>query len=164
MRRARRSTPLRSSSAIGRLVLVAGFGLATSCAAPPPPPDVIVFQWLQAFAAQDGNTMAKLTCRAGQADSQNSRLLTLALGIPPSPFGGAGGGGQFFGGGGGGQVVYDVSALHYETTFADDKNALVQVTGSLRLVNGLATQVLRTNSTVGLTREQEVWRVCDTPT
>jgi hypothetical protein len=56
-----------------------------------------------------------------------------------------------------------VSGLRYETAFADDKNARVQVTGSLRMVNGLATQVLRTNSTVGLTREQEVWRVCDTP-
>ena len=108
--------------------------------------------------------MAKLTCRASQADSQNSRLLTMVLGIPPSPFGGGGGGGgQFFGGGGGGQVVYDVSALRYETTFADATNAQVQVTGSLRLVNGLATQVLRTNSTVGLTHEQEVWRVCDAP-
>jgi hypothetical protein len=154
---------LRSSSAIGRLVLAAGFGIVTGCASPPPPPDVIVFQWLQAFSAQDGTTVARLTCRASQADSQNSRLLTMALGLPPSNFGGAGGGGQFFGGGGGGQVVYDVSALRYETTFADDKNAQVQVTGALRLVNGLATQVLRTNSSVGLTREQEVWRVCDTP-
>ena len=149
--------------AICRFLVALALGVAAGCAAPTPPPDVIVFQWLQAFSAQDGTTVAKLTCRASQADSQNSRLLTMALGIPPSNFGGAGGGGQFFGGGGGGQVVYDVSALRYETTFADDKNAQVQVTGSLRPVSGLATQVLRTSSTVGLTREQEVWRVCDTP-
>jgi hypothetical protein len=162
MRQARRSTLLQSSSGIGRFLIVAALGIATGCAAPPPAPDVIVFQWMQAFAAQDGNAVAKLTCRASQADSQNARLLTMALGVTPPNFGGAGGG-QFFGGGGGGQVVYDVSGLRYETTFADDRNARVQVTGSLRMVNGLATQVLRTNSTVGLTREQDVWRVCDTP-
>jgi hypothetical protein len=154
---------LRSSSPIVRLLLVAAaLGACSGCAPPAPAPDVIVFRWMQAFAAQDGNMVAKLTCRASQADTQNTRLLTMALGVPPPNFGGAGGG-QFFGGGGGGQAVYDVSALNYETTFADEKNARVQVTGSLRLVSGLATQVLRMNSTVGLTREQDQWQVCDTP-
>jgi hypothetical protein len=144
------------------LLVAAALGAVAGCASPPPAPDVVVFQWIQAFAAQDGNTVAKLTCRASQADTQNARLLTMALGVAPPNFGGAGGG-QFFGGGGGGQIVYDVSNLRYETVSVEDRNASVLVTGSLRLVSGLATQVLRMNSAVGLIREQELWRVCDTP-
>jgi hypothetical protein len=135
----------------------------TACSTPPPGPDVTVLQWMQAFAGQDGTTIARLTCRANQADTQNSRLLSMALGVPVPTFGAGGGGGQFIGGGGGGQATYDVNDLRYETTFADDKNARVQVTGLLKLVSGLASQVLRMNATVGLTREQELWRVCDAP-
>ena len=138
--------------------------VVTACSTPPPAPDVTVLQWMQAFAGQDGTTIARLTCRANQADTQNSRLLSMALGVPVPTFGaGGGGGGQFIGGGGGGQATYDVSDLRYETVFADDKNARVQVTGVLKLVSGRASQVLRMNTTVGLTREQDLWRVCDAP-
>lgn len=140
-----------------------GASVLIGCAAPPAAPDVTVLRWLQAFAAQDGTTVASLTCRASQSDVQNARLLTLALGITPSNFGGGGGGGQFFGGGGGGQPVYDVSQLEYETAFADNRNARVRITGFLRMASGMTSQLLRTNSTVGLIREQEQWRVCDTP-
>jgi hypothetical protein len=136
---------------------------AACSAAPPPAPDVVVLQWMQAFAAQDGTTLGKLTCRASQSDVQNTRLLTAALGVSPPSFGGAGGGGQFFGGGGGGQPVYDVSDLRYQTMFVDDQSARVQVTGSLRMVSGLASQIVRTNGNVGLIREQDQWRVCDPP-
>jgi hypothetical protein len=145
---------------VGLLTLA---GLAACSAVPPTAPDVVVLQWMQAFAAQDGTTLGKLTCRASQSDVQNTRLLTAALGVSPPSFGGAGGGGQFFGGGGGGQPVYDVSDLRYQTMFADDKSARVQVTGSLRMASGLASQIVRTNGIVGLTREQEQWRVCDPP-
>jgi len=117
---------------------------------------------MQAFAAQDGNAVAGLTCRASQSDVQNTRLLTMALGVAPTGFGGAGGG-QFCGGGGGGQLTYDVSQLHYETTFADTQNARVLVTGLLKMASGMASQFLPMNSTVGLVREQEQWRVCDAP-
>jgi hypothetical protein len=145
------------------IVALLAVGTSAACSAvPPPAPDVIVFQWMQAFAAQDGTTLGNLTCRASQSDVQNTRLLTAALGVSPPSFGGAGGG-QFFGGGGGGQPVYDVSDLRYQTTFADDRSARVQVTGSLRMASGLNLQVVRTNGTVGLTREQEQWRVCDPP-
>ncbi len=106
--------------------------------------------------------MARLTCQASQADSQNARLLTLALGLPP-PFSGGGGGGQFFGGGGGGQTTYDVSQLSYATTFADENRARVLVSGMLRMASGLASQTQRLNNTVPLTREQQQWRVCDAP-
>jgi hypothetical protein len=149
-----------------RAVLAAAFSLlavcASACSPPPPAPDVTVLQWMQAFASQDGTTIARLTCRANQSDMQNTRLLSMALGVPVPTFG-AGGGGQFLGGGGGGQTTYDVSDLRYETLAVDDKDARVQVTGLLRLVSGLAQQVVRMNSTVGLTREQELWRVCDAP-
>jgi hypothetical protein len=33
----------------------------------------------------------------------------------------------------------------------------------LRMASGLASQIVRTNGIVGLTREQEQWRVCDPP-
>jgi hypothetical protein len=151
-------------SGVFRAVVSAALLIASvaSCAPPPTEPDVVVFQWVQAFAAQDGTTVARLTCKANQADNQNARLLTLALGVPP-PFTGAGGGGggQFIGGGGGGQAQYDVSNLRFETTFADERNARVQVTGVVRLTSGMASQSLRTNSSVPLTREQDQWRVCD---
>ena len=115
---------------------------------------------MQAFAAQDGNAVAQLTCRASQSDVQNNRLLTMALGTPPPTFGGAGGGGQFFGGGGG-QPVYDVTNLQYATRFADAQSASVQVTGFLRITSGMNSQNLPMNSLVPLIREQEQWRVCD---
>src|SRR5712664_3533090 len=118
---ARAHTKIRAAVLIG-LVLVIG------CGAPPPSPDVTVLRWMQAFAAQDGNAVAGLTCRASQSDVQNTRLLTMALGVAPPNFGGGGGGGQFFfGGGGGGQLTYDVSQLRYETTFADTQSARVLV-------------------------------------
>jgi hypothetical protein len=130
-----------------------------ACAAPPvTSPDVTVLRWAQAFAAQDGDTVAKLTCRGGQADNQNSRLLSMAFGFNVPNYGA--GGGQLYGGGGGGQPTYDVSQLEYETTFADDRTARVQVTGFLRIASGLAAQVVRMNNTVGLTRELGQWRVC----
>jgi hypothetical protein len=152
------------SSAVLTVVLAALVACASvACSAPSPGPDVTVLQWMQAFAGQDGTTIARLTCRANQADTQNSRLLSMALGVPVPTFGAGGGGAGQFIGGGGGQAQYDVSDLRYETVSADDKNARVQVTGLLRLVSGLASQVLRMNTTVGLTREQELWRVCDTP-
>jgi hypothetical protein len=149
-------------AAVATLSVLALSGLSAACASAPPPPDVTVFRWVQALAALDGATVAKLTCRANQNDVQTQRLLALALGEPVPPFG-AGGGGQFFGGGGGGNAVYDVSDFKYQTTFADDQKSSVQVTGLLRMTSGLTTQVLRTNSTVGLTREQDLWRVCDPP-
>src|SRR5437870_2575161 len=90
-------------------VILIGLVLVTGCGAPPPPPDVTVLRWMQAFAAQDGNAVAGLTCRASQSDVQNTRLLTMALGVAPPNFGGGGGGQFFFGGGGGGQLTYDVS-------------------------------------------------------
>jgi len=152
----RRSHRAAYSGALGLAVLCALIG----CSPAPPPPDTTVLRWMQAFAAQDGNAVASLTCRASQSDLQNTRLLTMALGIPPQNFGGAGGG-QFFGGGGGGQVVYDVAQLQYETTFDDNQSARVQVTGFLRLASGMNSQVLPMNSTVGLIREQALWRVCD---
>ena len=150
----------------GRIGVVAtvliGLVLGSGCGAPPPPPDVTVLRWMQAFAAQDGNAVAGLTCRASQSDVQNTRLLTMALGVAPPNFG-AGGGGQFFFGGGGGQLTYDVSQLRYETTFADAQNARVLVTGLLKMASGMASQFVPMNSTVGLVREQELWRVCDAP-
>jgi hypothetical protein len=148
-------------AAIAALFGAASLGLSAACGSSSPPPDVTVFRWVQALAALDGNAVAKLTCRANQNDLQTQRLLSMALGEPVPPFG-AGGGGQFFGGGGG-QAVYDVSELKYQTTFADERNSSVLVTGFLRMTSGLAMQILRMNSTVGLTREQEQWRVCDAP-
>jgi hypothetical protein len=148
------------------MCMVAGLAIVSTvagCGAAPPSPDVTVLRWMQAFAAQDGNAVAGLTCRASQSDVQNARLLTMALGVAPANFGGGGGGGQFFGGGGGGQLTYDVSQLKYETTFADTQNARVLVTGLLKMASGMASQFLPMNSTVGLTREQEQWRVCDAP-
>jgi hypothetical protein len=152
-----------AARACTRLVVSALLGLALlgGCSAPPPPPDVTVLRWMQAFAAQDGNAVAGLTCRASQADVQNTRLLTMALGVAPPNFGGGGGGQFFFGGGGGGQLTYDVSQLRYETTFADTQNARVLVTGLLKMASGMASQFLPMNSTVGLVREQDQWRVCD---
>jgi hypothetical protein len=136
---------------------------ASACAPAPRTPDVTVFRWMQAFAAQDGTTMASLTCRAGQSDFQNSRLLT-ALGITPPVFGGAGGGGQFFGGGGGaGQPTYDVSGLDYATTVADADKARVRVTGPLRISSGMNTQTQHMNGAIGLLREQDQWHVCEPP-
>src|SRR5258708_33391784 len=133
-----------------RLVVSVLLGLAvlSACSAPPPPPDVTVLRWMQAFAAQDGNAVAGLTCRASQSDVQNTRLLTMALGVAPPNFGG--GGGQFFGGGGGGQLTYDVSQLQYETTFADTHNARVLVTGMLRIASGMSSPLLRMNTPVRL--------------
>ena len=119
-----------------------------------------------AFAAQDGTTIARLTCAASRADNQNARLLQMALGVQAGYPGGAGGGGggggggQFLGGGGG-TPSYDVSDLQYATTFVDERTARVQVTGQLRMASGLAAQSLRMNGTVPLAREQDQWRVCD---
>jgi hypothetical protein len=107
--------------------------------------------------------VGRLTCRANQAEVQNQRLLTMALDVPPSTTFGAGGGGPFLTGGGGAGTSYDVSELRYETAFADNRTARVKVTGPLRLVSGVASQVLTMNSTVALTREQDQWRVCDRP-
>jgi hypothetical protein len=148
------------------LALVLTLSALVGCAEPPPAPDVTMLRWVQAFAAQDGTTVAGLTCRASQSDVQNTRLVTSALGISPPNFGGGGGGGGgqlFFGGGGGGQLVYDVSNLQYETTFADARSARVSVTGLLRMSSGMNSQVLSVNTTPGLIREQEQWRVCDAP-
>jgi hypothetical protein len=116
---------------------------------------------MQAFAAQDGTTLASLTCQASQADFQNSRLLN-ALGVSPPTFGaGGGGGGQFFGGGGGGQPVYDVSALQYATTFVDAQSARVRVTGALRMASGMNSQIQTVNGIVTLLQEQRLWRLCE---
>jgi hypothetical protein len=135
--------------------------IASACArpVPAPTPDIVVLRWMQAFAAQDGNTVAQLTCKADQADIQNNRLLAMALGTPPPTFGGAGGGGQFFGGGG--QPVYDITNLRYTTRFADEQSASVQVKGFLRLTSGMTSQTQPVDSIVPLIREQEQWRVCD---
>ena len=54
-----------------------------------------------------------------------------------------------------------MSDLAYQLTFADDTIAQVQVTGFLKMVSGLASQVLRMNSSVGLNREDAQWRVCE---
>jgi hypothetical protein len=159
----RYSTPNWRGSHLAAYAVVLGLavmGGLSGCSAAPPSPDTTVLRWMQAFAAQDGNAVASLTCRANQSDLQNTRLLTMALGIPSQNFGGAGGG-QFFGGGGGGQVVYDVAQLQYETTFDDNQSARVLVTGFLRLASGMNSQMLPMNSTVGLIREQSLWRVCD---
>ena len=147
------------SRALGRWAC-AGLLVLTGCTPAPASltPDVTVLRWIQALAGQDGNAVARLTCRATQADNQNQRLLSMALGAPVPPFGG--GAGQF-GGGGTGQAAYDVSDLAYQTVFADDTRAKVQVTGLLRMVSGLASQTLRMNSSVGLTREEAQWRVCE---
>ena len=107
---------------------------------------------MQAFAAQDGTTVARLTCRAGTSDAQNTRLLSQALGLGTPNFGA-----------GGGQPTYDVSGLKYQTTVVETTTARVRVSGSLRAVTGMTSQVLPLNSTIGLTREQEQWRVCDAP-
>jgi hypothetical protein len=61
------------------------------------------------------------------------------------------------------QLTFDVSQLRYETTFADTQNARVLVTGLLKMASGMASQFVPMNSTVGLVREQELWRVCDAP-
>jgi len=138
--------------------------LVSGCSPPSPAPDVTVFQWMHAFAAADGTTMARLSCRASQADAQNSRLLTMALGFTPTFGGGGGGGGQFAGiGGGGGQTVYDVGELNYATTHVDSASATVRVTGLLRIRGNLTSQALSLNNLVGLVREQDQWRVCDSP-
>jgi len=123
------------------------------------PPELTVERWSRALAAQDGNAVAKLTCRAAQADNQTQRLLAMALGTPVPPLGGGAGA---FGGGGGGNATFDVSDLAYQTTFADNDKAKVQVTGFLKMASGVANQVLRMNSTVGLNREEAQWRVCET--
>jgi hypothetical protein len=146
------------------MVALAGLlilGAAVGCAGPPPlEPDVTVLRWMQAFAAQDGDTVARLTCRAGQSDNQNSRLLSMALGVPVGAnYGGAGS--QFLYGTGGGQPTYDVSGLRYETTGVTDNSARVKVTGLIRLTSGSASQTLPMNSSIGLIREQDQWRVCD---
>ena len=140
-------------------LLVVPLVVVAACSAPAAAPDGVVFQWMHAFAAQDGTTLARLTCEANRADNQNTRVLQVALGIPVG-YPGGGGGGAFVGGGGGGQPNYDVSDLQYATTFADERTARVQVTGLLRMVSGLATQSLRLNGTVPLTREESQWRVC----
>ena len=122
-------------------------------------PELTVERWARALAAQDGNAVAKLTCRSAQADNQTQRLLAMALGTPVPPFGGGAGA---FGGGGGGTATFDVTDLAYHTTFVDGDVAKVQVTGFLKMVSGVANQVLRMNSTVGLNREEAQWRVCET--
>ena len=133
-------------------------GLA-GCTVPEPAPDSVVFQWMHAFAAQDGTTLARLTCEASRSDNQNTQVLQVGLGIPVGYPGG--GGGTFLGGGGGGgQAAYDVSDLQYATTFADERTARVLVTGLLRMASGLTTQSLRLNGTVPLAREESQWRVC----
>ena len=154
---------MRTRAGVFAAWLLVAWSAAVACSpgSQPPSPDLTVFQWMQAYAGQDGITVARLTCRANQAETQNTRLLSMALGAPVPAFGG-GGGGQFPGGGGG-QIGYDVSDLRYATTFADDQTARVQVTGLLRLVSGAASQTLSMNTLVGLIREQELWRVCDTP-
>jgi len=121
-------------------------------------PDLTVQRWTQALAAQDGNAVARLTCRGSQADNQTQRLLAMALGTPVPPFGGGAGA---FGGGGAGNAAYDVTDLAFETMFADERAAQVRVTGFLKMVSGLASQVLRMNSVVGLAREEGAWRVCE---
>ena len=143
------------------IVAVVASAVVVACAGGPASmsPELTVERWARALAAQDGNAVAKLTCRAAQADNQTQRLLAMALGTPVPPFGGGAGA---FGGGGGGQAAFDVTDLVYETRFADDNVAKVQVTGFLKMVSGLATQVLRMNSTVGLAREEAQWRVCET--
>jgi hypothetical protein len=116
---------------------------------------------MQAFAAQDGPTVANLTCRASQSDTQNARLLAMALGSAAPTFNAGGGGGTPLGGGGG-TPVYDVSHLQYATSFIDAQSARVQVTGFLRLSSGMASQTLPMNTSVPLIREQNQWRVCAT--
>ena len=140
------------SRALGRWAC-AGLLVLTGCTPAPASltPDVTVLRWIQALAGQDGNAVARLTCRATQADNQNQRLLSMALGAPVPPFGG----------GWTGQAANDVSDLAYQTVFVDDTRAKVQVTGLLRMVSGLASQTLRMNSSVGLTREEAQWRVCE---
>jgi hypothetical protein len=150
-----------TSAWLACVVVVAIAGVA--CRASIAPPDVVVLRWMQAFAAQDGQAIASLTCRAGQTDVQNTRLLTMALGTPPTGFAGGGGGGGGFFGGGGGSPVYDVSNLNYTTAFADGRSARVQVTGFLRITSGMNSQTLPMNSSVPLIMEQDQWRVCDTP-
>jgi hypothetical protein len=94
----------------GAVVVLLATGVLTACSAslPSMSPEVTVERWARALAAQDGNAVARLTCRAAQADNQNQRLLAMALGTPVPPFGGGGGA---FGGGGGGQASFDVSDL-----------------------------------------------------
>jgi hypothetical protein len=106
---------------------------------------------MNAFAAQDGTTMSRLTCRAGQADVQNARLLTIALGVGAPNYGA-----------GGGQPTYDVSDLQYATTFVDGLSAGVRVTGVLHVATGMVKQALSMNNVVGLIREDQQWRLCDT--
>ncbi|HEY3059478.1 MAG TPA: hypothetical protein VGL99_10935 [Chloroflexota bacterium] len=143
-----------------RWLVSAALVVLCGCMAAPAsmPPELTVQRWAQALAAQDGNAVAKLTCRASQADNQTQRLLSMALGTPVPPFGGGAGA---FGGGGAGNAAYDVTDLAFETTFADDRTAEVRVTGFLKMVSGLASQVVRMNSVVGLTREDSTWRVCN---
>jgi hypothetical protein len=142
-----------SETALVVWLAVAAMCAWTACSpAKLPGPDVAVLQWLNAFAAQDGNTVARLTCRAAQADVQNGRLLSMALGVVAPNYGA----------GGGGQPVYDVSDLQYATTFADDTRASVQVTGLLHVATGVSKQVLTMNTTVSLIREDRQWRLCDT--
>ena len=107
--------------------MVAGCGVAAAACSPPPPvgPDTAVLEWMQAFAAQDGNAVARLTCRAAQSDAQNAQVAAMVLGIGAANYGA-----------GGGQPAYDVSDLHDATIFDDERNARVQVSGLLRVVTG----------------------------
>ncbi len=143
-----------------RWLASAALVVSSGCTAAPAglSPELTVQRWTQALAAQDGNAVARLTCRASQADNQTQRLLAMALGTPVPPFGGGAGA---FGGGGAGNAAYDVTDLAFETTFADERSAQVRITGFLKMVSGLASQVLRMNSVVGLTREDATWRVCE---
>ena len=151
---------MRSSGVLVACVAIVAIA-SLACGSSSPAPDVVVLRWMQAFAAQDGETIANLTCRASQTDAQNTRLLTMALGAPPNTGGGGGGAGFF--GGGGGSPNYDVSNLKYTTAFADTRTARVQVTGFLRVSSGMNSQTLPMNNTVPLIREQDQWRVCDAP-
>src|ERR1700704_6305636 len=100
---------MRSAARMAFAGLVMILGASVGCSATPQlAPDVTVLRWMQAFAAQDGDTVARLTCRAGQSDNQNARLLSMALGVPVTANYG-GGGSQFLYGAGGGQPTYDVS-------------------------------------------------------
>ena len=145
----------------GLLACVGGVALiAAACGSPAAAPDVVVLRWMQAFAAQDGQTVARLTCKANQTDTQNARLLSMAFGSAAPTFGVGGGGGG--GGLGGGNTVYDVSNLQYATAFADGQSAQVKVTGFLRVSSGMISQTVAMNSTIPLIHEQDQWRVCDT--
>lgn len=133
---------------VSRVGTLLALGLLVGCGPFGPGPDVAAKAWMQAYATQDGNALADLTCDADQGRLQQGMLFdSAAMVLTSGLLGGA-------------KPQVDVTALQYQTTSQSGSDASVHVTGRMRVAILGMSQAQDVDTSMPMRYEHGKWRFC----